>query len=331
MDNITHALVGVALAGSGLRKATPLATATLFVAANLPDVDAVTLLTGEHYEYGFRRGWTHGLAAVALWPFVLTALVLAWDRWVRRRRNPAAEPARPAALLWLSALALATHVFLDYLNTYGMRWLMPFRDVWSYGDTLEIVDPWIWLALGLGWYWSRRRRKRGEPRAGRPAGWALALVAAYIAAMATSGLAARALAHRQLARAGQTVGRLMAGPVLVNPFRRRIVADVGTGYALATVDWLRRPAFALDSAGFVSRGDDQFGVAALARTKGGADFLRWARFPFFLVERGRGSPVVYAVDARYTLNPRAGFGALSVTLPQAIPSSGVSANQERHP
>jgi len=330
MDNVTHALVGVALAQSGLRRVTPLATATLFIAANLPDSDALIFLTGEHYEYGFRRGWTHGLPALALWPFVLTALVLAWDRWVRRRRDAAAVPAMGAALLWLAALALLTHDFLDYLNSYGMRWLMPFNDAWSYGDTLEIVDPWIWLALGLGWYWSRRRSKRGESGAGRPAGWALALVAAYIAGMGGTGLAARAVAHRELSRAGQTVSRLMAAPVMANPFRRRIVADVGTGYALAAVDWLRRPAFAFDSVGFVSRGEDQPGVAEAARTGDGAAFLRWARFPFFVAERGRGRAVVRMVDARYTLNPEAMFGALTVPIPDALPSQGAPTNQERH-
>ena len=330
MDNVTHALVGVALAGAGLRRATPLATATLFVAANLPDADALSLLTGEHYEYGFRRGWTHGLPALAAFALGLTVLVLAWDRWVRRRRRRAAEPARAGALLWLAALALATHAFLDYLNTYGMRWLMPFRDVWSYGDTLEIVDPWIWLALGVGWLASRRRWKRGVPGAGRPAGRALLLVAVYVAGMGASGLAARALAQRELARAGQTVSRLMAGPVLVNPFRRRIVADVGTGYALATVDWLRQPAFAFDSVGFVSKGDDPPALAAVARTRDGADFQRWARFPFYRVERGRGAAVVRVMDARYTLDPGAGFGALTVPLPEAIASPGASVNQEPH-
>jgi hypothetical protein len=123
----------------------------------------------------------------------------------------------------------------------------------------------------------------------------------------------------------------MAGPVLANPFRRRIVADVGTGYALATVDWLRRPAFDFDSVGFVSRGDDQLGVAALARTKDGADFLRWARFPFFVVERADGRAVVHIVDARYTLDPEARFGALPVTVPAAIPSPVGPATQEPHP
>src|ERR671919_620239 len=49
-----------------------------------------------------------------------------------------------------TAVAVLSHPLLDWLNTYGMRWLMPFRGVWSYGDTLFIVDPWLWLALSIG-------------------------------------------------------------------------------------------------------------------------------------------------------------------------------------
>jgi inner membrane protein len=45
------------------------------------------------------------------------------------------------------------------MNTYGMRWALPFDGAWTYGDALFIIDPWIWLALGgaivLASDWSR--------------------------------------------------------------------------------------------------------------------------------------------------------------------------------
>jgi inner membrane protein len=332
MDNICHTLVGAALAEAGLRKKTPLATGTLLVAANLPDVDGVLYWVSQaDTAYGFRRGWTHGVLALALWPFVLTGLVLAWDRWVRRRRHPAAEPALPLALLGLSALALLTHLALDYLNTYGVRWLMPFQDAWSYGDTLFIADPWVWLALGLGYYLSSRRRRRGAPHPERAAAWSLALVTLYIAVMGVSGLAARAVARAAIERSGVTVVRLMAGPFPATPFRRQIVAEAGDRYILGTVDWLHRPLFVPGAVSPVLKRDQQPAVAEAARTPSGVSFMRWARFPFYVVERGARATVVRMVDARYTLDPEASFGALSVTLPQAIPSSGVSANQEQDP
>lgn len=73
---------------------------------------------------------------------------MAWDRWMRRRRAPDAEPARAGPLLGLSFLGVLTHPTLDWMNTYGMRWALPFDGTWSYGDSLFIIDPWIWLALG---------------------------------------------------------------------------------------------------------------------------------------------------------------------------------------
>lgn len=149
MDPITHTMTGAALAGAGLRKATPLAAATLVLAANAPDVDVLVYLFGDSYDgLALRRGWTHGPLALLALPFLLTALALAWDRWVRRRRAPRAEPARAVPLFLLALLGTATHPALDWLNNYGIRLLMPFDGRWFYGDALFIVDPWVWLGLG---------------------------------------------------------------------------------------------------------------------------------------------------------------------------------------
>ena len=139
--------MGAALGKTGLAKRTTLGMSTLVIANNLPDVDVAVFATNT-LVMSFRRGWTHGVLALALWPFVLTGVLLAWDRWVRRRRDPGAVPARAGTLLWLTALAVVTHPALDWLNNYGLRWLMPFSGQWFYGDALFVVDPWMWLLLG---------------------------------------------------------------------------------------------------------------------------------------------------------------------------------------
>ena len=36
------------------------------------------------------------------------------------------------------------------MNTYGVRFLMPFDGTWFYGDTLFVVDPWFWLLCAAG-------------------------------------------------------------------------------------------------------------------------------------------------------------------------------------
>jgi len=43
------------------------------------------------------------------------------------------------------------------MNTYGIRLLMPFDERWFYGDTLFIIDPWIWLVLAAGVLLARQR------------------------------------------------------------------------------------------------------------------------------------------------------------------------------
>ena len=118
------------------------------LAANAPDIDVFSYVRGEYFALSFRRGITHGWPALLILAFVVTALVLAYDRAIRCRRDSEAEPARAGPLLALSMLGVVTHPALDWMNTYGMRWGLPFGDAWTYGDALFIIDPWIWLVLG---------------------------------------------------------------------------------------------------------------------------------------------------------------------------------------
>jgi inner membrane protein len=160
MEPLTHVLVGAALSNAGLRRSTALATPTLVIAANLPDIDGTCYALSPDLAFAWRHGWSHGLLAVALFPFVLAAAVLAFDARVRRRRHPDAAPANPRAILALAAAGVASHPALDWLNNYGVRLLMPFDGSWFYGDALSIVDPWLWLLLGLAvaWAWTRSPR-----------------------------------------------------------------------------------------------------------------------------------------------------------------------------
>lgn len=154
MDPLAHTLTGAALSGAGLRRSTPLATATLIIAANAPDIDVVALFGGDAFSLAFRRGWTHGVLAWFVLPVVITTIMLLYDSSRRRRQAlrglaPGA-PARAGPLLGLAFLGVLTHPALDWLNTYGVRFFSPFSERWYYGDALFIVDPWLWLMLGGG-------------------------------------------------------------------------------------------------------------------------------------------------------------------------------------
>lgn len=165
MDNLTHSLVGAVLGQAGLKRTTGLAMPALIIGANLPDVDAACFFWLDGTEHlAFRRGITHGPPALVLLPLVLAGLLWGWDRW-QTRRGTRPEGRLPVRFGWLYAMAFIgclSHPALDWLNVYGIRLLEPFSSQWFYGDTLFIIDVWLWaLLIGSVW-WSRRREKRAK-------------------------------------------------------------------------------------------------------------------------------------------------------------------------
>ena len=148
MDNLTHSLVGLTLAKAGLDRLTPAATSVSILAANAPDSDVVVGLFADRWTLlHHHRGITHSIVGTICLALLLPLLVYATDRLVARWRGR--EPtAQLRGLLLVSLVATATHPFLDWLNNYGVRPLLPFDSRWFYGDLLYIVDPFMWLFLG---------------------------------------------------------------------------------------------------------------------------------------------------------------------------------------
>ncbi len=301
MDPITHTLTGAALARAGLDRVTPLATAALILAANAPDVDMVAYVNGEYAALAFRRGWTHGPLAMIVLPFVVAGLLAFWDHAVRRRRADAA-PARFRGLLLVSFLGVLTHPMLDWLNTYGIRLLMPFDDRWFYGDALFIIDPWVWLALGLAVFWRRTRVADGRGIA-RAAG---SVAIAYVLAMIVASRAAEAVARRDaIANGIQPVREVMFQPSPANPFTGSLVVVTEETYHRGSFDWRRGERASVSERGS-PRGVPKEAVDALddARVR---DFLTWSRFPYFRVDIRRGGRAsAWFGDMRYVGDARVG-------------------------
>jgi inner membrane protein len=318
MDPICHTLVGGTLAQTGLKRRTALGMTTLLIAANLPDIDILAYIDGPTTALWFRRGWTHGVLAWLVLPLLLTGTMLFVDRLWRRPRG--GEPARPGAVLALSAVGVASHPLLDLLNVYGVRLLMPFSDRWFYGDTLFIVDPWVWAMLAAGIMISRRREREGSAgAAGRPALVAVGVLAFYVLAMAgVSTLTRRQVEETMSQESMGAPERLMTAPVPVNPLRRRVVAEVDKEYAVATLAWPFGRA-EVQRVG-LSREPDFRSVAA-RRGPVARRFLSWARFPYFVVDEIDDESVVIIGDARYTLAPYGSWASVLIPLAPA-PSQG---------
>ncbi|MBS1806811.1 MAG: metal-dependent hydrolase [Acidobacteria bacterium] len=146
MDNVTHSLVGAALAETGLKRWTPLATTTLILGANFPDIDIVigfnTLTYLEHH-----RGITHAIIAIPLLAALLAGFVYVGSHWWQRK-HPEHQVAKFWPLFFLSLISMSTHPLLDFTNSYGWRPFLPWNHTWYYGDIDFVVDPWLWASLG---------------------------------------------------------------------------------------------------------------------------------------------------------------------------------------
>ena len=302
MDNLTHTLVGAAMAEAGLKKRTALGAATLMIGANFPDIDVLALFFPGSIDV--RRGATHGFLALAILPFALAWLMKSYDRKVRLRRDPTASPADFRQLVILSALSIWTHPTLDYMNTYGMRWLMPFVNKWFYADGLFIVDVYVLLMLGWGVWWSRRTHRT------RPARLALAGLVTYTMAM----LAITTIGRTQAA-ALSPGSRLMLAPHPVLPWVRSVVIDTGEHYILGRWSLFGGRPRRTDWTELAPRGDigpDREAVIMARAHPDARPFLRWSRFPQYRVSRQGSNTVVYMSDMRY---PGASWASATVRLP----------------
>jgi inner membrane protein len=226
-------------------------------------------------------------------------------------------------LLLLSYFAVYSHVFLDFLNNYGIRLLTPFEWRWFYGDTLFIMDPWMWLTLALGVWISRWRR---SPAAARIA---LSVAAVYIAAMLVSARAARAIViDVWRADRGSAPRALMVGPVPIDPFAKQIIVDAGDHYRTGAFAWLPSPRVALDPAR-IPKNDGRPEVRAARATPPFQAFLVWSRFPFFELGEEETGTRVSVGDMRFSLpNPvRDAIGRGRFTASVVVPRDGAEGEE----
>ena len=313
MDNLCHTLVGAALAEAGLKRRTTLGAATLMIGANFPDIDVIAVPFGAGLS--FRRGWTHGVLALVVLPFILTSLMMWWDRR-RARREPGRARAVPRELLLLSALSILTHPTLDFLNTYGVRWLMPFSGRWFYGDSLFIIDLWVWLVLAGG-IMAARATAHGTASARL----ALGVTAAYIAAMVGVTIATRRRVASKLRSTNAAVPAFMVAPVPVNPLRRELVYDAGDRYRSATINALGATRLS-PSEREIPKGRDDPAIAPAMDMPAMRAFLAWSRFPYFEVTRDASGVTVRASDARYAVPGEESWASATVRLPRIIAVPG---------
>ena len=352
MDPLAHTLFGATLAEAGLKRRSRYATATLIIGANLPDIDAVANFWSADVALHARRGITHGVLAMLVLPLLLAAAVWLWHRWrPGAAANAAAPPFRPRAIVALSFLGVLSHPALDWLNTYGVRFLMPFDGRWFYGDTLFIIDPWFWLVTAAGVVLVRSDSARaivGWMLLATLATWLVlttelvgfGVKAGWIAGVAAIGALCwwrpAWAAAGGLARAGLAALALYIG--VAHGFARFAEIDAGKRFANVRevqanpvpgiVAWHRVVVVQEDEYRVVTR---QGQVHVLPRREPDAvvraalasesirGFARWMRYPYWTVEETAQHWIVKIWDLRYQgpdIPDARGIGFASVEVPK---------------
>jgi inner membrane protein len=141
MDNLTHSLTGLMLSRAGLNRFYPRATLVLVVSANIPDIDIVAIARGPLYYFEHHRGITHSIAALPVMALLSALVACAFGRTMRGW----------LAAWGLACIGVASHLLLDWTNTYGIRLFLPFSSQYVHLDLINLFDLLIWAVLLLGW------------------------------------------------------------------------------------------------------------------------------------------------------------------------------------
>ena len=295
MDNLTHSLVGALLGRMGLKRLSPRAMPALIIAANLPDVDSFIAKPLGLSPRTFHRGFTHGIGGLVTMPLVAVAIIWLWEKF-----RPGKEgPLKLGGLLLACFIGVLSHPLLDFLNTYGVRLLEPFSHRWFYGDTLFIIDPWIWLMLILGLEFSWRAERLGRNWE-RPAAYAFCAVLAYIGANAAISVRAVAATRPLVEHIGQPT-MVVAGEVPLEFWKRQVMWR--TDKVAGSAEYQPLGGAELDPT-IVPLNLDDPRLALAARTDTDVcNFLFWSRMPLVIDLDGK----AYLSDQRFPALRRTTF------------------------
>lgn len=317
MDNLTHSLVGWALAETGLKRRTRKGLAACVLAANMPDID-VFFGWAPWAPLAMHRGFTHGLVGgVLLMPPLLAGLLWLLDRWqiARGAHFKSGLAMRFGWLLALCYLGAITHPLLDLQNTYSVQLMSPTSARWFHTDGLFIISPWLLAILGAGIWLARQRWRCGRPRAGRPASVALAGAVAFIAL----NIGISALAWTSIPNYAGT-DRVFASPEPLLFWRREVVWRSHSRIAQGRYDPLHAASGITEVA--PARSDNMYEPLvrrAIAASPEVVDFLDWSQMPFARIERQGCEATVTFGDARFMAPRMAGSFTHIVTVPTGDP------------
>jgi len=314
---------------SGLNRKTALATLTLTLAAEAPDLDILGRFGGRAFAFAHHRGFTHSFLGVVLDAIVVVSFVyLIWLMRGRKTNDPNLPP-RWGLLFLYACLAGLNHILLDFTNNYGVRPFWPFSEKWYSWDIVFIVEPvmlgLLILGLALPSLFSLVDRDIGVRSHGPKGGIGATLAMIGIVVM----WGVRDYEHRKAVTAlqsqlynGVDPLRVSAYPKWIDPFHWYGVVETPAFFALAPVNSLNPE---VDPEGRMEiryKPDETPITLAAKRSYLGRVFLDWAQYPIAETETlgsGQEGYIVRFQDLRYVQLPdamgrRRGRGALGAAV-----------------
>jgi inner membrane protein len=293
-------MTGACLSRAGLNRKTALATLTLTLALEAPDIDSLFYFGGPVTGLQHHRGITHSLVGA---PFVaagVLAIVYGVYRWRSRHAGASGQnsgggpPRLPPNWKLLYAYALLgalVHLFQDFTNNYGVRPFAPFNPKWYSWDIVFIVDPIMLLALFLALVLPALMAliteeigsKKPQFRGRGAAIFALVVVAAVIFV--------RDFEHRRAVNAlnarmyhDQEPIRASAFPHMLSPFAWNGVVETRDYFHMLPVDSAAIEIDPLNIGVLRFKPEETPVTLAAKRSRLGRVYLDWAAYPLVTTE-----------------------------------------------
>jgi inner membrane protein len=289
---------------AGLNRKTALATATLTLAAEAPDLDVFASLKGPVFGFAHHRGFTHSF----LGTFIVAAVVVGFLHLVWRLRGSKPQNKYGLAPRWgllylYACVAGFSHILLDFSNNYGVRPFWPFSEKWYSWDIVFIVEPVLLVLLLAGLllpgFFNLINEEIGARRKG-PKG----RFAATVALMGVVAVwAVRDYEHRRAVAAlearnyvSASAIRVSAYPTWVNPFRWNGVVETEAFFATMPVDSLTPEVDPQETMNVRYKPEETPVSLAAKNSYLGRVYLDWAKYPYVETQETPSSPSGYEVQ-----------------------------------
>jgi inner membrane protein len=356
VDNLAHTLVGAALGRTIGGDKIPAAGWIGAVAANAPDWCEPVLFRFDRASgayYALHRGITHSLIGAAVETVAITLAI--WGIFVLTRRRAPPRTLHPPLLPLLVFLAVASHLYMDWQGSYGLRPFLPWNGRWYYGDWVAIADPVYWLVPLVALAWGAERHWRDLTPIVLIAGIVLWLVltrdgvatwlrvtcVALVAACALGWIrswfgwgrrrliAVLALAVLALYTAAQAMASVSVKAAAQRVAMRRFGADAQwatlteVGYPFTWTTLIASEDSVASATWTIARHLEDPAVREALRISAPARALEgFARFLAAEVDSSSHPPRVTLRDVRYALPPSRGWAVVTVPLPMTGDAPG---------